>query len=73
MFFYKIKADSSRLQIIAKLEISQGKDVTAEDYKKLQEEMTPVQAAQCEGELKKQWKSYRKIAIKKQQEIGQPA
>ena len=37
------------------------------------EGMTPVQGAQCEGELKKQWKSYREIAIKKQQEIGQPA
>lgn len=34
--------------------------------------MTPVQAAHCVGELKKQWKSYREIAIKNQQEIGQP-
>ena len=29
------------------------------------EGMTPVQAAQCEGEMKKNWKSYREIAIKK--------
>lgn len=32
--------------------------------------MTPRQAAQCEGEIKKRWKSFREIAIKKQQETG---
>lgn len=32
--------------------------------------MTPAQAALCEGELRKKWKSYRDIAIKKKEEMG---
>lgn len=32
--------------------------------------MTPSQAAQCQGELKKKWVSYREIAIKKQKGIA---
>ena len=35
------------------------------------EGMTPVQAAQCEGEMKKNWKSYREMAIKKQSGMAQ--
>ena len=35
------------------------------------EGMTPVQAAQCEGEMKKNWKSYREMAIKKQCGVAQ--
>ena len=35
------------------------------------EGMTPVQAAQCEGEMKKNWKSYREMAIKKQYGMAQ--
>ena len=33
--------------------------------------MTPAQAARCEGELKKKWKSYREIAIKRKYGIVQ--
>lgn len=32
--------------------------------------MTPSQASECEGELKKRWVSYREIAIKRQNGIG---
>lgn len=32
--------------------------------------MTPSQASQCEGELKKRWVSYREIALKKQNEVS---
>ncbi len=32
--------------------------------------LTPSQAALCQGELKKRWKSYREIAIKKQREVA---
>lgn len=35
------------------------------------EGMTPFQAAQCEGEMKKNWKSYREMAIKKQCGVAQ--
>ena len=35
------------------------------------EGMTPAQAAQCEGEMKKRWKSYREIAIKKKKGLAQ--
>lgn len=35
------------------------------------EGMTPNQAAKCEGEMKKNWKSYREIAIKKQYGMAQ--
>ena len=35
------------------------------------EGMTPVQTAQCEGEMKKNWKSYREMAIKKQCGVAQ--
>ena len=35
------------------------------------EGMTPVQAAQCKGEMKKNWKSYREMAIKKQCGVAQ--
>lgn len=35
------------------------------------EGMTPAQAARCEGEMKKRWKSYREIAIKKKKDLAQ--
>ena len=35
------------------------------------EGMTPARAAQCEGEMKKRWKSYREIGIKKKKGVAQ--